>query len=332
MISALRGLAISLAAVLLSTASGSAEQSDFIVRGVFADDRLWFLLDSGALSSIAPDGDVRIDERGPSRVLDLCVLEAHPAMIVGSAAGPWTVRRHEAGAWRDLTTVAADGDALRGASCSGGRLMRLTTRRLIEIDPSGQRAVVLSGALGRGRITAIHAEADDVFVGFNAGEWGGGLRRIDRATGKIANVEQRASGDACAGPLNADCDPVNGIADLPWRPGCIVVAIGLVHVAEHGRLVEVCGDRVREIYRKDHANGQVGFYGLAASNGAVVAVGSDGLYRLEASGSATPTGMPRFRTFGAISASFDLADFVLVLTRINQRLSVGGLVPILVPR
>ena len=46
----------------------------------------------------------------------------------------------------------------------------------------------------------------------NAGEWGGGLQRIDVATGATSSVERRDSAELCAGPLNSDCDPNSNIA------------------------------------------------------------------------------------------------------------------------
>src|SRR6185437_3906330 len=96
----------------------------------------------------------------------------------------------------------------------------------------------------------IFATASDVFVGLNEGEWGGGLRRIHRQTGDVIVVQRNASGELCGGPLNTDCDPVNGIISDPWAEDCVVLSIGLVHFAPHGRIDEVCGDRVKRLYFK----------------------------------------------------------------------------------
>jgi hypothetical protein len=63
-------------------------------------------------------------------------------------------------------------------------------------------------------------------------------------------VEKTSSNDLCSGPLNTGCDPVNGIAIEPWKPDCVTIAIGLVHLMAHGRLVEVCGDNMRTLYSK----------------------------------------------------------------------------------
>jgi len=39
-----------------------------------------------------------------------------------------------------------------------------------------------------------------------------------------------------------------------------------------------------------------------------------------------------FKVIDGIRVNFDSPDFVLVLTQVNQRRSVGGAVPMLVPR
>jgi hypothetical protein len=80
--------------------------------------------------------------------------------------------------------------------------------------------------------------------------------------------------------------------DSPWKPSCVVVAVGLIHMSSHGRLVEVCGDEARSIYAKQAGERpkryrgadpfpSVAFFGLLRDGDALVAVGSDGLYRLD---------------------------------------------------
>ena len=84
------------------------------------------------------------------------------------------------------------------------------------------------------------------------------------------------------------------------------IAVGLVHFLAHGRIDEVCGERVRELYSK-------GYYvkGLP----------------LPATQGDKPTATGAF--FGV---SFALQDVVLLLTEVNERRSISGSVPMLVPR
>src|SRR6185295_5454288 len=112
-------------------------------------------------------------------------------------------------------------------------------------------------------------------------------------------IERNASGELCGGPLNTGCDPVNGIVTAPWKPTCVVAAIGLVHFESSGRLVEICGDTVRRLFFRPLARGAprqntstddekdsatVAFFGLTRVGEEVWAVGIDGLYRMDAKG------------------------------------------------
>src|SRR5262249_30467930 len=151
-------------------------------------------------------------------------------------------------------------------------------------------------------VVSVHARADVLFVGFNAGEWGGGLVRIDRRDGKVRKISSIASGDVCGGPLDARCHPVNGIVDEPWDPACVVVTIGLEHMMTHGRIVEVCGNTVKRLYvtplhvdpridaylqsksRGGEPLSTVAFYGLQRVGDALWAAGNDGLYRIDQRG------------------------------------------------
>ncbi len=225
-------------------------------------------------------------------------------------------------------------------------LIVLTTRRFIDPGRAKKSDIFLSEKLDVGMVASVHVTPDQVFVGINAGEWGGGLRRIDRRSGRVKVIERNMSGSLCGGPLNTACDPVNGIASEPWKPECVAVAIGLVHFEPHGRIVEVCGDQVQRLYFKPYgqqASGAsekegdepfrtVAFFGLTRVGDALWAVGLDGIYRIEASGAARSIPLPAFKTIGDICVSFAIPQFVLVLTNVNQRRSISGSVPMLVAR
>jgi hypothetical protein len=68
----------------------------------------------------------------------------------------------------------------------------------------------------------------------------------------------------------------------------------------------------------------------------VLAVGLDGLYRLSEDGAALLTPLPKFENVGNIRGnirvSFAIPDVVLLLTEANERHSISGSVPMLVPR
>ena len=318
-----------------------------ITRAVFAEGRLWMVTMDGKLTSLAEGGaDLRPEEPGEP-VTDICRgPDGLIAVTGGRNASQWTIRRRAGHGWSADRPVRSAGDVLVALSCSGARPVLLTTKRLIE---AGRSAVTLSGKMGVPMLVAVvHETPDHVFVGLNFGEWGGGLTRIERGTGRTITIERNATGGLCDGPLNTSCDPVHGIATIPWKPSCVAAAVGLIHFMPHGRIAEVCGTGVETLFTQasdrhrtdpktlaDVAQGRYGavaFFGLAASQGTLVAVGHDGLYRLDGKGAASFQPWPRFKKVGRLLVSFALPDVVLVLTTINRRASVSGAAPILVVR
>jgi hypothetical protein len=320
-------------------------QEAFLTHAVFADGRLWLLSDAGDLSSVAEGQDTRVVEALPEKAFDLCVLDRHPMVITGAYSSEWTLRRRAGGAWSVVAAIQTEGDLLLAMDCAANRVTLLTTRRLIDLNRNGQNTVMLSEMPNRGSVIMPYGTPDHFFVGINAGEWGGGLRRIDRHDGKVTVIEHNATGELCGGPLNTSCDPVTGIVSVPWKPGCIAAAVGLVHFRSHGRVVEVCGDQVKRLYYKPYGDkpsggstkddepfSAVAFFGLTRDADTLWAVGVDGIYSIGPDGSAKVVPLPRFKEIGGISLSFELPEFVLVLTNVNQRRSISGAVPILVPR
>lgn len=341
-------VAASAASPVSARANFEGEDS-FLTRAAYAEGRLWVLTASGDVSSLAEGEDKRLNEALPEPALDLCTGGVHPMVVTGKEKGgsAWTLRLHTGDAWPALVTVPTKGDHLLAMTCADGKVTLLTTRRLVEFDGKHQSAVTLSDefGLGPGRVASSFGTPDQFYVGLNAGEWGGGLVRIDRASGKLSLVERNASGDICGGPLNHDCDPVNGIVAEPGKPGCIAVAIGLVHMMASGRITEVCGDQVEKIYAKAYGKDMpnstgkdegtrstVAFFGLSSDGNTMQAVGIDGIYNLGAGGAVQFSPLPQFKSIGGLGVSFDIPHYVLVLTTINQRLSVSGAVPIMVPR
>src|SRR5262249_30659008 len=140
-------------------------------------------------------------------------------------------------------------------------------------------------------------------------------------------------------PLNAACDPVNGIARLPWQPDCIAIAIGLVHFVPHGRITKICGTVVESLYSKPLKGdptvavvGDEAFFGLTQRGDVLWSVGIDGLYKIGAAAAVQSIPMPEFNEYDGVWVSFAQPELVLVLTNINQRRSISGAVPLLVPR
>ncbi|WP_144240778.1 hypothetical protein [Dyella japonica] len=289
-----------------------------MIRAVFVDGRLWLLSDAGELSAIEPSGSEREPQHLPEPALDLCVSHGQPQVVTGEEATAWTIRTRAAnGTWATTGDVPRHDDRLIAMRCAdSGMTTLLSHTRLIEMDGQGRtRSVDLQGTLPPGIVSATYDDEGALYVAINGGEWGGGLQRIDRLTGTVTPIERKGA-DICSGPLNGACDPVNGITAEPWNPRCLAVAVGLVHMMAHGRIVQVCGNDIRELYAKPYVSAfgaeffrnapskeTTPFFGLIASGGSLWAAGTDGLYRIDASGKATMRPLPAFKTIGGGSRS-----------------------------
>jgi hypothetical protein len=310
--------------------------------------------------------DTRTPEALPEKVYDLCFRDGRPAVITGAEdQSSWTLRQRSDDSWPVTAIIRRKREeGLYALDCSGSGFTVLTSDRLIDLEGNGQRSVKLSGKMAVGRVTSTYRSSDQLFVGKNAGEWGGGLSRIDLRNGRIrADWRGRIIGDERAPVEKFSCDrlnscvAVNGITADPWKPACIVVAFGIVHLGvSFGSLAEICGTLVQPIYYKsacgdwhwtpeecaERSRGMglpegvpvvsVAFFGLAREGDTLWAVGNDGLYGIGSGGTEHFVPRPQFKDFGGIHVSYDLPQFVLVLTTINQRRSVSGAVPLLVPR
>lgn len=329
-------------------AAGAEEQlAPMVVRAVFTDGRLWLLHVGGLLASMRPDDGEPEAVQGAGNVADMCLLSGH-LMIVeqDDRSRRWLTQSRTGSTWRSALAVPTGGETLIAVNCDGERMMPITNRRLIEVAGAETHSTPLSEpfeimADGPPATSTSHADDNAVWIGFNVGEWGGGLVSINRRTGRVEWIERNHSGEICGGPLNRACDPVNGIVASPWRASCVVAAIGLVHMMSHGRIIQICGTDVQRLYFKPldpqppnlildegEPPSTVAFYGLARRDDSLWSVGIDGLYRFSGNRVAFRP-LPRFQTRGAYLVSFDIPGVTLVMTGSNQRTAMSGSVPVM---
>lgn len=346
----LRSLLIGLALLVASSAAAAQDDEDrYLRRGVFVDGAVWLLTDAGSLFRIEERTRRRTDEVLPERVLDICRQDGEVLAVTGERydGRSWTVRRRRRGIWRIVGRVPRQDDLFQAIDCREGQITVLTTHRLIRIGDDGPAAIPLSEQPLYARVNvAVLGTPDHLYVGLNSGEWGGGLKRIDRRSGRVVTLERNATSDRChGGPLNTACDPVHAIAPIPWRPDCVAIAVGLVHFFSHGRLAEICGERVETFYSTEipldlggdsegveAVTTSAAFFGLVESGRTLRAAGLDGIYRIGAEGLIDIAPYPEFREVRGVRLNFDLPDVILVVTRINRRASVRGAAPLMVPR
>lgn len=189
------------------------------------------------------------------------------------------------------------------------------------------------------------------YLAFNIGEFGGGILKIDLQTGVLQKVERRDSDELCAGPLNADCDPVTGIVPDPTQQGCILASIGLRHMLEHGRIIRVCDGRVTVVTEMTSSGASIGrkirqsfgqkpkaplpfseaFFGLVADKlGRVWATSTRAVYRYDGKQFQMQK-LPELERYGDILATTKVPGVVMLSTDMNARNSLSGSTPLIVP-
>lgn len=347
--------------VLLAATSSLAQPTERdpvlgvrIAKGIAAQGRLWLRGTKMKSRDSQAGGLVSLDLSNESRqahfedgVFDIVKSGRDLWALHSLAADP---RALAVSAWRATAfeeigrLTLAENDAAIALLNKDGAPLILSRKAIHELAPDkrGWRTTVLRGELRRGvQISAAApAKGDAIYVGFNMGEWGGGLQRLDIATGAVATVEH--SEGACGGLLNTDCSPVTGVIPDSQNPRCVLAAVGLVHLwTSAGRILRVCGDSVAIVFEKpmkiNLGNGPrlemtEAFYGLTQSEGSGFwAISWRALYRFVAD---RPTEHPlpkNFKPVSGIYMSGELPGAVVVKTDINWSVSTSGYTPLVVP-
>lgn len=195
--------------------------------------------------------------------------------------------------------------------------------------------------------TLISSDGKTAFVGINIGEWGGGLVKVDLATGKVSRPEKRGP-DLCDGPLNSDCDPVTGIAPDPRDDRCVLASIGLSHLLMHGRILRICPadvsveltrplerpSQVIERSMRGAATGEASgpmnteaFFALIETDdGSIWAISPFAAYRKEGARWSRHA-LPELEQRGSLAVSEALPGVVLLSSWRNARHSLSGPTP-----
>ena len=325
---------------------------DRIAKGIVLDGRLW--LQGTMLSRNDPTGGLvsfGLADKSREAHFDRGVLDIQSfgnELWVLRSASPKSrglvVSVYRRGAFEDLVRFDAPLGDDPISLLSGAGMPRVLSRRSIRIFPVGSvkaRVVNFQGELRNGVQTSVATPltGDFAYVGFNAGEWGGGLQRVDLQTGVVTNIERRDTKELCGGPLNSDCDPVTGVISDPQNRECVLAAVGLVHLwNSEGRVLRVCGENVTVVSEKpmkdkpDQRLKQTeAFYGLVStSDGAYWAITWRALYRFSEDGNREYE-LPKLKRASGIYLSYDLPGVVVVRTDVNWAVSTSGYTPLVVP-
>jgi hypothetical protein len=307
-----------------------------IVQAVFADAALWTLDDDGKLKRTPDGGQQRTPVDTPEPAIAICRAATSLWLVTRSGQSAplrlWT--RDSAGQWaRQIEVSVSPRASAFGVECSGDRPLVFLGDKVVMAD--GGRALRLDPEqAGPSGFSTLLRMGDVLYVGSNAGEWGGGLLRIDLATGESSLVQSGNVEESCGGLLNASCDPVTGLAPDPALPTCVLAAVGLVHFLAHGEVVRVCGTEIERVYRKpytidpnwdtqdaEEAASTVPFFGLAGRGDQVWGIAADGIYRFGEIGEPEIARFPRHRPKGI---DWSHPDVIIVPTDMNRRHSLSG--------
>jgi len=259
----MRALIVLLSAWSLAAAAADWTDVDLgrrIREGVATRDHIWLL---GATGKV-----VRFDRRtGERRIVadnarDLLSSDGKIwALLQASDPASFTIRDIRDEGWAPLPGQArtlysqyvfpgatGPGEVLGIVDWPGEDRPALVAARMV-ITPveEGWRRWPLAASLDRWGWLAT-PDGRSVYVGYNHGEWGGGLRRVDLASGAISFVTE-PDGRLCGGLINPACAPVVGAFVDRGAPDCLLAASGIAHLGiSHGQVFRVCGDAISQVY------------------------------------------------------------------------------------
>lgn len=336
--------------VLRNEAAASFEEEEFdpIIRAVYFDQALWTLTRDGKVSRWAEGAATGAAADTPGTAAAFCSTGDALLLVTGNLEGRGTIKLWSGtpGDWKEEASFRQSREnPFLALDCSGEEPLLLTARAL-RLPRSGRTISIDPEKLAPGGYFTTLQHGGYLYVGSNAGEWGGGLRRFSLTGEGGETLDASDRDELCGGALNMSCDPVTGLTPDPARSDCVLASVGLVHFLSSGQVVRVCDGRIAVLYRKPYtldpdweakpseaeSFSSVPFYSMVSSEGASWAVASDGVYRFAAEE------RPDFIAFGRTkrlpASGIDWSDprFVLVATDMNRRHSISGGSLLLVPR
>ncbi|HEX7759416.1 MAG TPA: hypothetical protein VF459_07940 [Caulobacteraceae bacterium] len=222
-----------------------------------------------------------------------------------------------------VLATTAEGPQGLAMSASGPRLVGRTTLWTLDRNASRWRETRLrreKAPAPPGVMTlAATTDGSAIFVGWNAGEWGGRLERINTATGAVTTRTTA---------------PVTGLVADPQHPGCVLAAYGLSHLGmTMGQLARVCGDAETPVLQHKVGEPAAGqsepIFGIAADGDTIWAVSGKTLYRLSPKGQDSfPLG--EWVWLSDLKVTRPAPGAILVLTDLNAHFSTSGSTPLVI--
>jgi hypothetical protein len=228
--------------------SDDAPTREMAVQVLRHHGEIYVVGESGSLTSFDPGFvSYRVDLAG-ERVVALVRARSGALWALATRSSRAQVWSRDGAAWqRAFDVPVLPGDSIFALGEQHGLPVVVLSKAAVTFDARGTPSrVAFSAALPSSlQSECAITEAGFVYVGINAGEWGGGLRRITLATGAVESIERRDGNELCEGPLNASCDPVTAVLVDAREPDCVFASVGLAHMGfTEGRVLRVCGGHV----------------------------------------------------------------------------------------
>lgn len=295
-----------------------------IAEGVVTPDALFLRHYSGNLTRI----DRATGERSnPAQdVIDILVDGPHIWALAPTPDGTWQVL--------DLRNANNAGQAIpvegtpRSLFKTSAGLAVLTSTAAVLPSANGWTVVTLDETITE-RPEVFSPSDQTLYVGYDYGEFGGGLRQIDLTNGQVTNIDDSQPDQLCSGLINSRCDPVVGLIEAPDGSDCILTGIALRHLGmERGRVVSACGQSLAFVYARDlwtpiasvwRLLGGEGdtwaFNDLVAAPNGWVATGSNRYARASYSENATrpkvkTSSYPRLKSLGGLKVSKEIDGII----------------------
>jgi len=288
-----------------------------LVEGIATRDALWVRGSSGKV--------VRINRATGER----SVLAENVIDILADGQRLWALAKKPDDAWQvfDLRNpnepaipVTPDSAPIALFSTSAGPGV-LTSKTVLLSSDGVWKTLPLSETFFE-RATILSPSDNVLYVGYDHGEFGGGLRRIDLNNGHVSLIDDSDPDQLCTGLMNTGCDPVVGIVASPKQPDCVLAGTSLHHLGmKHGRVVMTCEQSLTPVFshklwspldtlnRLLSDNNQTwSFNNLVATSNGWVATGDTRYVRATHSARATSpkvkmSAYPHLKTLGGLNVS-----------------------------
>lgn len=309
---------------------------DRITGATFFGGELWLRNDKGRIASSDPSAtklSIRLDSGAIDFQATSGALWALVAPIAAKrgdqAAGTFTVARWTGKNWvRSAPMSYEKGNPPLALALHAAEpvVLTRTTIYIFNEGSSRWRKLTLRDTLFPpvpiGLVSAVFSSGGYLYVGTNAGEWGGSLVRVDLAERSVSRV---------AGPF---VDPVTGIVPIRDSPHCVFASSGLSHMGMwSGDVAKVCDAKASVVFEKSTIRGKGDtepvFSLQESSPNGFWAATPLAVYHF-ANGKMTRQSLPVINGARGLSISAVIPGIIVLKTGANMAHSVSGYTPLIV--